>query len=311
MKKVVVVALALSSLVRHAVADDHSLADTKVDPASPVVVNPQYGSDQQAYHHKLVAEKKAEESSEVSDDESVDQTPDASSDVISEAPSEVDPEINQEINSETPSIDTSSVQSPESPETSVSDPVKNSMHGAYIGIEGALHHIGKYAPASAKEYVPGAKSVNANGARLSLGYRINDNLAVELGYLTGLSTHVENTHSQATAHVQGADLSVLYHMTVVVPGVYFRGGMSYLNADASSSVNKPAEYRTRPLHNYVNPTRYDREQRRGVGLVAGIGYETAVSEHVLLNAGYTRYQGVAGNKHNAMDVVNIGAKYTF
>jgi opacity protein-like surface antigen len=310
MKKVVVVALALSSFVRHAVADDQILADKKVDPASPVVVSPQYGSDQQAYHHKLVAETEAAQSSDVSDDESVDPTPD-SSDVISEAPSEADPEINQEISPVTPSIDTSSVKSSEFPETSVSDPVKTSMHGVYIGVEGALHHIGKYAPASAKEYVPGAKSVNANGARLSLGYRINDNLAVELGYLTGLSTHAENAHSEATAHVQGADLSMLYHMTDIVPGVYFRGGMSYLNADASSSVNKPAEYRTRPLHNYVNPTRSDREQRRGVGLVAGIGYEKAITEHVLLNAGYTRYQGVAGDKHNAMDVVNVGAKYTF
>lgn len=188
--------------------------------------------------------------------------------------------------------------------------------GMYVGIEGVTRDIELSYTGKAAQQWPQQKNTSANGARLLLGYRLNDNVSVELGYLTGFSLY-DAKHNAASVmsydartRVAGGDASVIYRATDIVPGVYVRGGVSYMQAETSMLSHNKMQYRTRrPM--LVFPDKVDDTRRDGFGLVAGLGYEAAVTEHVALNAAYTRYQGIAGNMHDAVNMLSVGAKYKF
>lgn len=188
--------------------------------------------------------------------------------------------------------------------------------GLYVGIEGVqrgvhLGHRGVHGDQWAHQ-----QHVRANGARFSLGYQLNDNLALELGYMTGMTT--ANAHTipsgvvsyTARQRLTGGDVSVIYRFTDGIPGLYVRGGASYMALDGQSVKTNRMRYRDRKgtrIHPDVLESRHD----AGLGLVAGIGYEAAVTDHIGVHVAYTRYQGIAGDSKNAMNMLSVGAKYRF
>ncbi len=187
--------------------------------------------------------------------------------------------------------------------------------GLYLGIEGIKRDVNLNNNGQVGYQWAEHKRARGKGARLSLGYKVNDNVALELGYMTGFSIRDHKTYPMgvvsydASARVTGGDVSVIYHFTDYLPGVYVRGGASYMQVSGTSVTKNRMEYRAR--HNYVFPDKKESNRHSGLGVVAGIGYETAVTDHMHFNVGYTRYQGIAGDKQNAINLFSVGGKYHF
>jgi opacity protein-like surface antigen len=185
--------------------------------------------------------------------------------------------------------------------------------GMYVGIEGVTRGVavGETSPAS-----PSPKQVHANGGRVSLGYKVDDHVSVELGYMTGLTTNETHTIPSGMVtygernRVTGGDASVIYHFTEHVPGLYVRGGASYMEVDRTSSTHNRTQYRNR-AGDFVYADKREHTLDTGLGLVAGVGYQKAITDHIDVNAGYTRYQGIAGHDKHAINMLSVGAKYNF
>lgn len=220
-------------------------------------------------------------------------------------------------------VDAGAVPAPAVPQTPVVDApditaVSSARNhtGLYLGIEGVGRGLDLGNKVNAGYRGAQQHHVRANGARLSMGYQFTDNVAIELGYMTGLTVRDANTirpgvvSYTARRRVTGGDASVIYHFTDYIPGVYVRGGASYMQIDGTTVKTNRMRYRDRK-GTRVHPDEVQSQRQSGLGLVAGIGYEAAVTDHIGVNVAYTRYQGIAGDNKSAMNMLSVGAKYRF
>jgi hypothetical protein len=84
----------------------------------------------------------------------------------------------------------------------------------------------------------------AAALRALVGYQINKNFAVELGYFATDDFKQDGTNRTGTvrynvkADVKGADLSLIYKFTEFVPGLYLKAGATH--SKVSLTLNQPA-----------------------------------------------------------------------
>lgn len=188
--------------------------------------------------------------------------------------------------------------------------------GVYVGVAGIARSVDLDRHGNVGYWWPEQKHVQANGARLSVGYQINDNIAIEAGYMTGFTakdayrTPSKVVSYKARSRVDGGDASVIYRFTDYVPGVYVRAGASYMEVSGESVTKNRMRYRNRP-GTRVYADKHEAQRQGGFGWLAGMGYTFAVTDHIGLDVAYTRYQGIAGDSKNAMDMLSVGAKYSF
>ena len=171
--------------------------------------------------------------------------------------------------------------------------------GVYIGLEGGVASISSIATPT-----NGVKTseTNETGAlRALVGYQINKNFAIELGYFATDDFKQDGTNRTGTvrynvkADVKGADLSVIYKFTEFVPGLYLKAGATH--SKVSVSLNQPAGNSSGSV--------------TGTGYLFGLGYEFAVAQNVGINVGYTRFEKLGGESENKMNLYSAGVKYKF
>jgi opacity protein-like surface antigen len=171
--------------------------------------------------------------------------------------------------------------------------------GVYIGLEGGIASIS--AIATPTNGVKTSETNEAAALRALVGYQINKNFAVELGYFATDDFKQDGTDRARTvrynlkADVKGADLSVIYKFTEFVPGLYLKAGATH--SKVSVSLNQPAGNSSGSV--------------TGTGYLFGLGYEFAVAQNVGINVGYTRFEKLGGESENKMNLYSAGVKYKF
>jgi len=171
--------------------------------------------------------------------------------------------------------------------------------GLYIGLEGGIASIS--AIATPTNGVKTSETNEAAALRALVGYQINKNFAVELGYFATDDFKQDGTDRSRTvrynlkADVKGADLSVIYKFTEFVPGLYLKAGATH--SKVSASLSQPAGNSSGSVS--------------GTGYLFGLGYEFAVAQNVGINVGYTRYEKLGGESDNKMNLYSAGVKYKF
>ena len=141
--------------------------------------------------------------------------------------------------------------------------------------------------------------------RLFAGYNINENFAVELGYLhttdinvdaagvTGNSVPVAYT-AAADISVKGVDYAVLIRpsSSTGLNGLFAKVGGHYLKASTDISVTGTS---TVSLSDSV----------KGSGFLLGVGYQAPIASNIDARATYTYYDNVAGEDGHA-NVLSLG-----
>lgn len=234
-----------------------------------------------------------------------------------QAPAEVPPPVSIEtpVRPEIPSIPVSSRVD-----------IKQKLTPLYLGVSAGAHY-GQLSNTS-------PKSTYHVAGRAFAGYKLNDNIAVELGYFmmkpestSASSVKSDNqvttkNKSDAKARRSGVDLVGLYKSTETLPGLYVKAGIAYdrLNDKKTTTTTVrgiPARDRTIYGHilNNGNKTTHvsaSRLLKDNMDAVIGIGYETNLSQHLMINVDYTRYQPVKKNEvKTPINFFSIGTKYQF
>lgn len=171
--------------------------------------------------------------------------------------------------------------------------------GVYVGIEGALVTIDSIVTPT-----NGVKTseTNETGAlRALVGYQINKNFAVELGYFATDDFKQDGTNVARTvrynmkADVKGVDLSAIYKFTEFLPGLYLKAGAT--RSKVSAELNQPAGSTSGSV--------------TGTGYLLGLGYEFNLAQNVGVRVGYTRFEKLGGESDNKMNMYSAGLKYQF
>jgi hypothetical protein len=163
----------------------------------------------------------------------------------------------------------------------------------------SMHHEGTSADASSGFYVgvDAGVAVEAGGSdpflgRASLGYR-EGMFSVEAAYLESANTWGSGSYSGIWAKTRGGDLSLLLRPFThsVLKHLYVRAGGQYSRLSGG--------------------TRSVTISYKGVGWLAGIGFEVPIADHVSIHAGYTHYGAVGGQKDANADAVMGGFRFNF
>ncbi|MBG7620554.1 porin family protein [Herbaspirillum sp. AP02] len=178
-----------------------------------------------------------------------------------------------------------------------------SGQGFYVGLEGGAAHYDLDVERS-----PGTIEKNDAGMfRFGGGYQFTPNFSVEMGYFRIGATSVEKTdhfsRDSAKARVSGFDLTASYKFSNVLPGLYFKGGIT----QAKLTEDAHYEYRDLGFSGSVS----ERASKSGTGYLLGLGYEYDLSEIVSINGGYTRYEDLAGHSNADVNFFAAGLKYRF
>lgn len=195
----------------------------------------------------------------------------------------------------------------------------------YIGLAAGVHH--GYLSGSSTE------SVNHFTGRIFGGYKVTNNVAIEVGYfmmkpesLAAFTktqdsyTTTKNTTTQKVRR-QGVDVVGIYQSTDILPGLYGKLGVAYDRTNVKKNdrtviTGIPARDRTIYGHilskgkRTVN-TSHHHSFKDNVDVVVGAGYEVKVTDHLGINIDYTRYQPVQHEKKAPINFWSIGTNYQF
>ena len=187
---------------------------------------------------------------------------------------------------------------------------EKNLVGGYGGVELGYSKVESDAQAAANNLVSqvgGAVTVTQDTGvaigRLFAGYNINENFAVELGYIgtSDVSQHAagvagNNVAYTATANVSvsGIDYSVLLRPSIASGwnGLFGRIGGHYLEASTDYTATAAST---------VSGTR----NVSGGGFQVGLGYDSEIAENVDFRTSYTYYNSLAGGNGHA-NVFSIG-----
>ena len=182
--------------------------------------------------------------------------------------------------------------------------------GAYAGAELGYTKVESDAQATANALVNavgGSVIVTQDSGvaigRLFAGYNINENFAVELGYLqtsdvnlkaAGVAGNSVAYTGNANLSVSGVDYAVLIRPSVStgLNGLFAKIGGHYLEASVDGTLTGTS---TASFSSSV----------KGSGFLVGFGYQAAVADNVDVRATYTYYDSVAGGNGYA-NVVSVG-----
>jgi hypothetical protein len=182
--------------------------------------------------------------------------------------------------------------------------------GAYAGAELGYTKVQNDAQATANALVNtfgGSAIVTQDTGvaigRLFAGYNINENVAVELGYLqTGdVSQHAAGVAGNSVAYtgsanvsVSGVDYAVLVRPSIAsgLNGLFAKFGGHYLEASSDVTLTGTS---TLSVNQSV----------KGSGFLVGFGYQAPVLNNIDFRASYTYYDSVAGENGYA-NVVSVG-----
>lgn len=187
--------------------------------------------------------------------------------------------------------------------------------GPYAGVELGYSKVESDAQSTANSLlneVGGAVTVTQDTSvaigRLFGGYNINENVAVELGYIrtgdvsqraSGVAGNSVPYTASADVSVSGVDYSILLRPSIASGwnGLFGRVGGHYLEASADYSITAIGS----ASGNISN---------KGSGFLVGLGYETSIADNVGFRAGYTHYSNLAGDDGYA-NVFSIGVLRKF
>ncbi len=182
--------------------------------------------------------------------------------------------------------------------------------GAYAGAELGYTRVQNDAQATANALVNavgGSVIVTQDTGvvigRLFAGYNINENIALELGYLqtgdvtqraAGVARNSVAYTGSANVSVSGVDYAVLVRPSVAsgLNGLFAKIGGHYLEASQDATLTGTS---TVSVNSSV----------KGSGFLVGFGYQAAVADNVDVRATYTYYDSVAGGNGYA-NVVSVG-----
>jgi opacity protein-like surface antigen len=182
--------------------------------------------------------------------------------------------------------------------------------GAYGGVELGYSKVENDAQSTANSLVNevgGAVTVTQDTSvaigRAFGGFNINENIAVELGYIrtsdvsqqaAGVAGNSVAYTAKADVSVSGVDYSVLLRPSLASGwnGLFGRVGGHYLEASSDVTVTAAS---TVTMSRNVS----------GGGFLVGLGYDTSVSDNIDLRASYTYLNNLAGGDGYA-NVFSIG-----
>ncbi|WP_050466142.1 porin family protein [Herbaspirillum chlorophenolicum] len=175
--------------------------------------------------------------------------------------------------------------------------------GVYVGVEGAYVSVNSIeTPSGARKT---SETTDVGALRALIGYQLNKNLALELGYFATDDFKQSGTNLAGTAtyetkiDAKGVDLALLYKFTEFVPGLYLKAGATH--SKVSSSVTARSGTASASASDSVS----------GAGYLFGLGYEFAVSQNFGARLGYTRYEKLGGESSNKANMFSLGVKYKF
>ena len=174
-------------------------------------------------------------------------------------------------------------------------------NGVYVGLEGA--YINTNSQNTPTGYRKTSETNDVGAVRALLGYQLNKNWSLELGYFNTGDTKQSGTNGTVNYDIkikaEGEDLAVLYKFTEGAPGLFLKAGVSY------SKVSGSATARLAGLSASAT------DSQSGTGYVAGLGYEFNLTGGLAARLGYTRYERVGGDSANKMNLFSAGLKYQF
>jgi len=163
----------------------------------------------------------------------------------------------------------------------------------------SMHHEGTSAEASSGFYlgVDAGVALVAEGSdpfvgRASLGYR-EGMFSVEAAFVKSANTWGSGSYSGIWAKTRGGDLSLLLRPFThsVLKHLYVRAGGQYSRLSGG--------------------TRYVTISYKGVGWLAGTGFDVPINDQISIHAGYIHYGAVGGLKDANTDAVMGGFKLKF
>jgi hypothetical protein len=176
----------------------------------------------------------------------------------------------------------------------------------YMGIDGTVVNTGFV---SDNAEVDNTKP----GVRIYYGKKVNDTLAIELGYLTALSSTLNKKYTDGStlkyvSRADAFDFSLLFAPLSQLSGLKLKIGLALMGMHIDKKEDDP--HWATVLHN--EGFNYK------MGLIGGISYEQSISNAVSVVAGYTRYQNLPSDDTNtwhALDhsnnVVSLGVHFKF
>ncbi|ONN64145.1 porin family protein [Herbaspirillum sp. VT-16-41] len=175
--------------------------------------------------------------------------------------------------------------------------------GFYVGLEGGAAHYDIDV-----EHSPGTIEKNDAGMfRFGGGYQFTPNFSVEMGYFRIGEASIEDSdrfsRDTAKVRVSGFDLTAAYKFSNVLPGVYFKAGIT----QAKFTEDVRYEYSGFGFSGSVS----ERASKSGTGYLLGLGYEYDLTKSFSINGGYTRYEGLGGQSKVDVNLFAAGLKYRF
>ena len=182
--------------------------------------------------------------------------------------------------------------------------------GPYAGVELGYSKVESDAQSTANSLVNevgGAVTVTQDTSvvigRLFGGYNINENLAVELGYIrtgdvsqraSGVAGNSVPYNASADVSVSGVDYSVLLRPSIASGwnGLFGKVGGHYLEASTDYTVTALGSLS-------------GNNSKSGSGFLVGLGYETSIADNIGFRTSYTYYNNLAGGDGYA-NVFSIG-----
>jgi hypothetical protein len=141
--------------------------------------------------------------------------------------------------------------------------------------------------------------------RLFAGYKVTENIDVEIGYLktndvnmsfNGVSSGAVAYTGSANINISGFDYSALVRPSIRsgYNNLYFRFGGTNWDTKSSYTINGNS--------GSINTS----ENTSGVGLQYGIGYDGDISTGLKSRIAFTRYDKVSGVSGNSANVFSVG-----
>lgn len=169
--------------------------------------------------------------------------------------------------------------------------------------------------------------------RIYGGYQATDNFSVELGYFRVRSEliseySVEKDSYNTTrntnllkAHRHGFDLLGVFKSKEMIPGLYGKVGIAYERVNfkdtlISAVTGIPARDRTGKggILSYGDKTisvLASRSLKDNADYVLGFGYELNLTNHIMMNVDFTRYQPIRDEVKKPVNYLSLGLKYQF
>jgi len=177
----------------------------------------------------------------------------------------------------------------------------------YTYIDGNAQEIANSAVAALGGSATVTQDTSTGGGRVFAGYNVNQNVAVEVGFLktADLTTKITGRTGGGLAYTGQADVSIESFDYAILIKPFADGGLYGKVGGHTDDSTVEGKYSIAGL------SAAEKISYSGTGLMVGVGYQESLSDTIDYRIDYTYYDRVSGVKDANASAVTLGLVATF